>query len=206
MSKLDPIEAQLRGMGDAGEHSAELARRFAEAAAASGDAEVAFATLDTPVGQTSVAATPRGIVSVGLPEPSARRFRRAARGADLAPGRRGSGQARRGAARALRVLRGRPPRVRPRPGLDARARRLLSQGPRRDGEARLRRGHDLRRDRAQRRQPARAPRRRHRPRRQPAADRRPLPPHRQGGEDPGNYGGGPELKRWLLELEGSLPA
>ena len=23
------------------------------------------------------------------------------------------------------------------------------------------------------------------------------------GKDPGNYGGGPELKRWLLELEGS---
>jgi O6-methylguanine-DNA--protein-cysteine methyltransferase len=26
----------------------------------------------------------------------------------------------------------------------------------------------------------------------------------RAGKDPGNYGGGPELKRWLLELEGSI--
>ena len=34
-----------------------------------------------------------------------------------------------------------------------------------------------------------------------------VPCHRivRAGNDPGNYGGGPELKRWLLELEGSLP-
>ena len=33
-----------------------------------------------------------------------------------------------------------------------------------------------------------------------------VPCHRivRAGKDPGNYGGGPELKRWLLELEGSL--
>ena len=33
-----------------------------------------------------------------------------------------------------------------------------------------------------------------------------VPCHRivRAGPDPGNYGGGPELKRWLLELEGSL--
>ena len=67
MRELDELEAQLRAHGGAGERSADLARRFAEAAAASGEAEVAFATLDTPVGQTSVAATARGIVSVGLP-------------------------------------------------------------------------------------------------------------------------------------------
>ena len=33
-----------------------------------------------------------------------------------------------------------------------------------------------------------------------------VPCHRiiRSGGDPGNYGGGPELKRWLLRLEGSL--
>ena len=67
MNEFDALEAQLRGTGDADEQSAELARRFAEMAAASGDAEVAFATVDTPVGRTSVATTERGIVSVGLP-------------------------------------------------------------------------------------------------------------------------------------------
>lgn len=69
MKGTDEIERDLRdGQGDSlGDDSAELARRFSELAAASGEAEVAFSTLDTPFGITSVAATKSGIVSVGLP-------------------------------------------------------------------------------------------------------------------------------------------
>ena len=61
--------------GGAGERSADLARRFAEAAAASGDAEVAFATLDTPVGQTSVAAVGVTIIFLIMVTVAASRIR-----------------------------------------------------------------------------------------------------------------------------------
>ena len=48
-------------------------------------------------------------------------------------------------------------------------------------------------------------RRRYRARPQPDPDRRPLPPRapRRCGEL-GEYGGGPEMKRYLLELEGAI--
>ncbi|HYH62411.1 MAG TPA: methylated-DNA--[protein]-cysteine S-methyltransferase [Solirubrobacterales bacterium] len=75
MNDTDDFEAQLReGREDLAEASEELARRFAEAAAASGDAEIAYASLDTPFGVTKVAATGSGIVSVGLPNHSLEEF------------------------------------------------------------------------------------------------------------------------------------
>ncbi len=203
--KLDPIEAQLRGQGDADESSLELARQFAEAAAESGDAEVAFATLDTPVGRTSVAATARGIVSVGLPNQPLDDF----------VGR-----------LATRIS----PRVVEAPGKLDLARRELSEffeGDRRDFDLALdwtlvppggfyRRVLDA---------TAKLPygatvtygeiaRSAGNPRAHRAAGTalgsNPLPIvvpcHRivRAGTDPGNYGGGRELKRWLLDLEGSL--
>jgi methylated-DNA-[protein]-cysteine S-methyltransferase len=67
MTEDRDIEKALAERSDAANASADLARRFSEAAIASGDAAVAFATLDTPVGTASVATTDRGIVSVGLP-------------------------------------------------------------------------------------------------------------------------------------------
>jgi len=72
MKDNDDFEAELRQGSRQGlaEGSADLARRFAEAAAASGDAEIAYASLDTPFGMTKVAATASGIVSVGLPNHS----------------------------------------------------------------------------------------------------------------------------------------
>ena len=204
MSKTDAIEAQLRERGDAERHAAELARRFAEAAAASGDAEVAFATLDTPVGTTSVACTPRGIVSVGLPNQPLDDF------------------IERLAARIS-------PRVVEAPGKLDLARRELTEffgGERRefdlaldwslvpggfyrkvlDATAKLPYGakvtygqiaRDAGNPKAHRAAGT-------------ALGSNPLPIvvpcHRivRAGKDPGNYGGGPELKRWLLELEGSL--
>lgn len=206
MSKIDRIEAGLRGQADASEHSAELARRFAELAAASGEAEVAFATLDTPVGTTSVAATSRGIVSVGLPNHPLDAF----------------------VARLAAQI---SPRVVEAPGKLDLARRELSEffeGTRREFDLELdwtlvpggfyRRVLDA---------TARLPygakktygeiaRSAGNPRAHRAAGTalgtNPLPIvvpcHRivRAGKDPGNYGGGPELKRWLLELEGSLPA
>jgi methylated-DNA-[protein]-cysteine S-methyltransferase len=204
MRAFDELEAQLRTRGDAGERSVDLARRFAEAAAASGDAEVAFATLDTPVGQTSVAATARGIVSVGLPNHPLDHF------------------VERLAARIS-------PRVVEAPGKLDEARRELTEFF--DGE---RREFDLALDwalvpggfyRKVLDATARLPygqvktygeiaRSAGNPRAHRAAGTalgaNPLPIvvpcHRivRAGRDPGNYGGGPELKRWLLELEGAL--
>ena len=204
MSKTDAIEAQLRERGDAEGHAAELARRFAEAAAASGDAEVAYATLDTPVGTTSVASTPRGIVSVGLPNRPLDDF-------------------------VQRLATEISPRVVEAPGKLDLARRELTEFF--DGE---RREFDLALDwslvpggfyRKVLNATAKLPygakmtygqiaRDAGNPRAHRAAGTalgsNPLPIvvpcHRivRAGTDPGNYGGGPELKRWLLELEGSL--
>lgn len=61
------LEKQLRPGREVAGAAEELARRFAEGAALTGDAEIAYATVDTPIGTTSVAATPVGIVAVGLP-------------------------------------------------------------------------------------------------------------------------------------------
>ncbi|MDX6588626.1 MAG: methylated-DNA-[protein]-cysteine S-methyltransferase [Solirubrobacterales bacterium] len=205
MSDLDAIEAQLRGQGDADQSSLELARRFAEAAAASGDAEVAFATLDTPVGRTSVAATPRGIVSVGLPNHPLDDF-------------------------VERLATQISPRVVEAPGKLDLARRELSEffeGDRRDFDlaldwtlvpggfyrkvldatAKLGYGEVMTYGEIAR--SAGNPRAHRAAGTALGANPLPIvvPCHRivRAGKDPGNYGGGPELKRWLLELEGSLP-
>jgi methylated-DNA-[protein]-cysteine S-methyltransferase len=205
MSDLDAIEAKLRGQGDAEESSLELARRFAEAAAASGDAEVAFATLDTPVGRTSVAATPRGIVSVGLPNHPLDDF-------------------------VERLATQISPRVVEAPGKLDLARRELSEffeGDRRDFDlaldwtlvpggfyrkvldatAKLGYGEVMTYGEIAR--SAGNPRAHRAAGTALGANPLPIvvPCHRivRAGKDPGNYGGGPELKRWLLELEGSLP-
>jgi methylated-DNA-[protein]-cysteine S-methyltransferase len=206
MNEFDEIEAQLRGMRDAEEQSAELARRFAEMAAASGDAEVAFATVDTPVGRTSVATTERGIVSVGLPNQDLDQF------VDRL---------------AARIS----PRVVEAPGKLEIARRELSEffdGERREFELDLdwslvpggfyRKVLDAtaKLDYGQVVTYGEIARSAGNPRAHRAAGTalgsNPLPIvvpcHRivRAGPDPGNYGGGRVLKRWLLELEGSLPA
>ena len=206
MSQTEAIEAQLRGRGDAAERAAELARLFAERAAASGDAEVAFATLDTPVGRTSVAATPRGIVSVGLPNQDLDDF-------------------------VERLASQISPRVVEAPAKLDEARRELAeffQGERREFDMALdwtlvpggfyrkvldatsRLPYGTVRTYGEIARSAGNPKA-HRAA-GTALGSNPLPIvvpcHRivRAGSDPGNYGGGPELKRWLLELEGSLPA
>lgn len=204
MNEIDAIEAQLRGLGDAGERSAELARSFAEFAAKSGDAEVAFATLDTPVGRTSVAATRRGVVSVGLPNHPLDEF-------------------------VERLATQISPRVVEAPGRLDLARRELSEyfeGNRRDFDLALdwalvpggfyrkvldataKLGYGEVVTYGQIAGSAGNPRA-HRAA-GTALGSNPLPIvvpcHRivRAGKDPGNYGGGPELKRWLLELEGVM--
>lgn len=201
----DRIEKLLRQGAATGDDSIELARRFAEAAAASGDAEVVYATVDTPVGITSVAATDRGIVSVGLPNHPLDDF--VARLADQIS-----------------------PRVVEAPVKLDRARRELDEyfeGRRRgfdqpldwtlvpsgfyrkvlDATARLGYGEvmtygEIAREAGNAKAHRAAG---------TALGANPLPIvvpcHRiirAGGGDPGNYGGGPELKKWLLSLEGAL--
>ena len=204
MSPRDEVEALLRGDASIEGDSAELARRFAEAAAASGEAEVAFATMDTPVGTTSVAATERGIVSVGLPNQPLEEF-------------------------VERLAERISPRVVEAPGKLDLARRELTEffeGERRefdlaldwslvpggfyrkvlDATSRLPYGTvktygEIARSAGNARAHRAAG---------TALGRNPLPIvvpcHRivRGGGEPGNYGGGRELKRWLLELEGVI--
>ncbi len=197
------LERQLR-QGAAPGDSAELARRFAELAAESGEAEVAFARVDTPVGTTSVASTQRGIVSVGLPNQPLDDF-------------------------VERLAAEISPRIVEAPGKLDEARRELDEyfaGNREKFDlaldwtlvpggfygkvlkvtAKLHYGEvmtygDVAREAGN-------------PRAHRAAGTavgiNPLPivvpchrVVRAGGGYPGNYGGGPELKRWLLELEGS---
>jgi methylated-DNA-[protein]-cysteine S-methyltransferase len=205
MSQMDPIESRLTRHGDASDHSAELARRFAEMAAASGDAEVAFATLDTPVGRTSVAATPRGVVSVGLPNHPLDDF-------------------------VERLAVEISPRVVEAPGRLDEARRELEEffeGDRREFDLRLdwtlvpggfyrkvlnatsKLPYGATRTYGEIAQSAGNPRAHRAAGTALGANPLPIvvPCHRivRAGKDPGNYGGGPELKRWLLRLEGSLP-
>jgi methylated-DNA-[protein]-cysteine S-methyltransferase len=62
MTELDPLELALRA-GPCGPPATELPG-LAEAAAAAGLLDVAYARLDTPVGTVLLAATPRGLVRV----------------------------------------------------------------------------------------------------------------------------------------------
>jgi methylated-DNA-[protein]-cysteine S-methyltransferase len=58
----------------AGARAAELAAGFAEKAAGAGLLDVAYATADSPFGRILLAATPRGLVSVGLPNQDTESF------------------------------------------------------------------------------------------------------------------------------------
>ncbi|MEJ7875801.1 MAG: methylated-DNA--[protein]-cysteine S-methyltransferase [Solirubrobacterales bacterium] len=202
MSETDDIERLLRGSRGGGDGSKALARRFAELVAKSGEAEVAFATVDTPVGTTAVAATAEGVVSVGLPNLPLDDFVE-------------------GLAAKI------SPRVVEAPGKLEAQRRELSEffeGNRRKFDlaldwtlvpsgfygkvlratAQLGYGEVMTYGEVAR--VAGNPRA-HRAA-GTAVGINPLPivvpchrVVRAGGGDPGNYGGGPELKRWLLDLE-----
>ena len=177
-------------------------QRLAERAAAEGLLDVAYANADSPFGPLLLAATPRGLVRVSLPEPATPR-------------------------RLLEELAARvSPRVLEAPAqLDEARRELdlyfegkltefdlpldwqLSHGFRRKvlrAIARIPYGQtrSYTRDGAQRRQRARRARRRHRLRLQPDPDRRPLPPRaaqrrrpRRLRRRPADEGGAP----WRLE-------
>lgn len=205
MTPRDEIEellaTQATGLGADAE---EAARRFAERAAAEGAAKIAYATVDTPVGSASIAATSRGLVSVGLPNRAVEDFL-----AELADGV--------------------SPRIVEAPATLDTARRELEEYF--TGE---RQAFDLPLDwqlvpggfyrkvlRATSRLPfgitatyseiaAKAGNPRAHRAAGTALGSNPLPIvvpcHRivRTGGDPGNYGGGPELKKWLLTLEGAL--
>lgn len=185
--------------------AADAARRFAERAAAEGAAKISYATVDTPVGIASVAATSRGILSVGLPSEAVDEFLERL---------------------AVRVS----PRIVEAPVTLDVARRELDEyfsGTRQSFDLpldwRLVPGGFYRKVlRATSRLPfgitatygeiaARAGNPRAHRAAGTALGSNPLPIvvpcHRivRSGGDPGNYGGGPELKRWLLRLEDSLP-
>ena len=68
-SEPDAIGRALRGAARSGAESeaARLAERFAERADREGLADVAYATLDTPLGVAAVAATERGLIRLALP-------------------------------------------------------------------------------------------------------------------------------------------
>ena len=206
MSPRDDIERMLSVRGhEVRDAAAESARRFSERAASEGAAEISYATVDTPVGVASLAATSRGVLSVGLPSEAVDEF------LDRL---------------ALRVS----PRIVEAPRTLDGARRELDEyfSGRRESfdlplDWRLVPGGFYRKVlRATSRLPfgitatygeiaARAGNPRAHRAAGTALGSNPLPIvvpcHRivRSGGDPGNYGGGPELKKWLLRLEGSLP-
>ena len=206
MSERDEVERQLAaGSGDDLAAAAQdAARRFAERAASEGTAVVAYTTLDTPVGAASIAATSRGLISVGLPNVPLDEFL---------------------AQLADRIS----PRIVEAPATLDIARRELDEYFTGHREAfdlpldwRLVPGGFYRKVlRATARLPfgitatygeiaAKAGNARAHRAAGTALGSNPLPIvvpcHRiiRSGGDPGNYGGGPELKRWLLTLEGAL--
>lgn len=182
--------------------AARAAARFGELAAESGAAKVAYARVDTPFGAATVAATPRGVVALALPNRTLDVF-------------------------LTELSASVSPRVVEAPGRLDEARRELEEY-----FAGERRRFDLPLDwslvpggfyRKVLRQTARLPfgrtatygeiaLRAGNPRAHRAAGTalgsNPIPIlvpcHRivRSGGDPGNYAGGPEMKRWLLELEG----
>lgn len=206
MTAQDRTERLLRTAARVGidEAATDAARRFAESAAAQGVAEVAYATVDTPVGTATIATTARGLVSVGLPNRALEDF----------------------LDELSAVV---SPRIVEAPQtLDA-ARRELEEyfdGDRADFDLpldwRLVPGGFYRKVlRATARLPygvtatygeiaAQAGNPRAHRAAGTALGSNPLPIvvpcHRivRSGGNPGNYGGGPELKRWLLRLEGAL--
>jgi len=67
---MSDIETLLRRErpGSGGASAAAAAERFAERAVAGGDADVVYATTDSPLGALLLAATRRGLVTIGYPE------------------------------------------------------------------------------------------------------------------------------------------
>ena len=205
MSPRDEIERLLSAPGRSVDaDSADAARRFAERAASQGAAEISYATVDTPVGIASVAATSRGVLSVGLPSEAVDDF-------------------------LDRLAEHVSPSIVEAPVTLDVARRELDEyfSGRRQGfdlplDWRLVPGGFYRRVlNATSKLPfgttmtygeiaAQAGNARAHRAAGTALGSNPLPIvvpcHRiiRSGGDPGNYGGGPELKKWLLRLEGSL--
>lgn len=204
---MTPRDHDLRRLLAARAHDADaerLARAVAERAAAEGAARVAYAPVETPLGTAAVAATPRGLVSVALPNRGLDEFL-----ADLADGV--------------------SPRLVEAPAALDPVRRELDEyfaGQRTAFDLpldwRLVPGGFYRRVlRATARLPfgatatygeiaARAGSPRAHRAAGTALGSNPIPIvvpcHRivRSGGDPGSYGGGPEMKRWLLRLEGAL--
>ncbi len=199
---MDPVERRLSLSAD--DDAAVLAVRFAELAAEAGDAEVAYATIDTPVGTASLATTAKGLVAVGLPNRPLDEF-------------------------VDELSEAISPRVVEAPARLDRERRELDEyfhGDRRDFDLlldwRLARGGFYREIlRALTKLPfgttatygeiaAKAGNPRAHRAAGTACGSNPIPIvvpcHRitRSGGVPGNYGGGPEMKLWLLEHEGAI--
>ena len=66
-TKTDPGGALRPATRDVSAEAEQLAARFAERAAADGLLDVAYTVTDSPFGTLTLAATPRGIVTIGLP-------------------------------------------------------------------------------------------------------------------------------------------
>jgi methylated-DNA-[protein]-cysteine S-methyltransferase len=205
MSRVDTKRiASALGAG-IDQQAAAAARRLAERAEREGLAEVAYASYDSPLGTAHVAATERGLVSVGLPNLSEESF-------------------------LAHISGGLSPRLLELPARLDRARRQLDEyfaGERQqfdlDVDWRLvRPGFYSRVLRNTAKLPfgttstygeiaARAGNPRAYRAAGTALGRNPIPIvvpcHRvlPSGGDIGGYGGGPEMKEFLLRLEGSLP-
>ena len=206
MSRVDAKRiGRVLGAGADAEEAAEAVRRFADRADREGLIEIAYASFDSPIGVGQVAASERGIVSVGLPNMAEASF--------------------------LEQLGELSPRILERPQRLDEALRELDQyfdGERHEFELAL----DWRlvgRGFAGRvlRETAKLPygvtasygeiaARAGNPRAYRAAGtalgHNPIPIvvpcHRvlRAGDVLGNYGGGPEMKAFLLQLEGALPS
>ncbi|HEY8465374.1 MAG TPA: methylated-DNA--[protein]-cysteine S-methyltransferase [Solirubrobacterales bacterium] len=206
MSEADALRRLLTeaDAADLDAVAAAAAARFAERAAAEGVAEVAYAQVDTPLGVATVAGTSRGLVAVALPNRDLDEF-------------------------LTKLSVGISPRVVEAPGRLDEVRRELEEyfaGERRSFDVpldwRLVPGGFYRKVlRATAKLPygktltyseiaARAGNPRAHRAAGTALGSNPIPIvvpcHRilRSGGDPGNYGGGPEMKRWLLRLEGVL--
>ncbi len=182
------------------------ARRFSERVAAQGRADVAYATIDSPLGPLLLAGTPRGSAYRRLPGPAAA----SRRCSDAWP--RALSPRIVHAPGALDVARreldeyfaARRRRVRPRAGLAA-GRTVSPARAGGDGAHPLRQRQRLRHDRRPRRA-ARAARARRATRSGRTRSPIVVPCHRvlRHGGELGGYAGGPDRKRALLALEGAI--
>jgi methylated-DNA-[protein]-cysteine S-methyltransferase len=205
MSRVDTKRISSALGAGIDEQAAAAAGRLLERAEREGLAEIAYASYETPVGTAHLAATDRGVLSVGLPNLGEESF-------------------------LAHISEGLSPRVLELPARLDRARRQLDEyfaGKRHEFELELdwrlvRPGFYSRVLRNTARLPfgatstygeiaARAGNPRAYRAAGTALGRNPIPIvvpcHRvlRSGGDIGGYGGGPEMKEFLLRLEGSLP-